>query len=115
MQLVVCDIHRFGVAHQAEGVRAANGFRQIFEYDRRGQLVAVKEGGADIERYVYDKAGNMTKKTIAGKTTTFTFDGANQLVSSTCDGVTTRYEYDAAGRMIKEGDKTDGGGLLLSR
>ena len=52
------------------------------------------------------KAGNMLKKTINGKTTTFTFDGANQLVSSTTDGVTTKYAYDAAGRLVKEGDKT---------
>jgi hypothetical protein len=37
----------------------------------------------DIERYSYDKAGNMLKKTVNGKTTMFTFDGANQLVSST--------------------------------
>ena len=48
----------------------------------------------------------MLKKTINGKTTTFTFDGANQLVSSTTDGVTTKYAYDAAGRLVKEGDKT---------
>ena len=52
------------------------------------------------------KAGNMLKKTINGKTTTFTFDGANQLVSSTTDGVTTQYAYDAAGRLVREGDKT---------
>ena len=52
------------------------------------------------------KAGNMLKKTINGKTTTFTFDGANQLVSSTTDGVTTQYAYDAAGRLVKEDDKT---------
>lgn len=55
----------------------------------------MKEGGSDIERYIYDKAGNMLRKTVAGKTTTFTFDDANQLVSSTSDGITTRYEYDA--------------------
>ena len=82
-------------------------------YDAAGRFVAVKEGGSDIERYVYDKGGNMVKKVVRGsrfvvrdgvetlvrdgeyKTTTFTFDDANQLVSSTTDGVTTRYEYDA--------------------
>ena len=66
----------------------------------------MKENGTDVERYVYDKAGNMLKKTIRGKTTAFTFDGANQLVSSTTDGVTTEYAYDAAGRLVKEGDRT---------
>ena len=86
--------------------RTANGVRQTFEYDCKGQLLGVKEGEKYVERYAYDRAGNMTKKTVAGKTTTFTFDAANQLVSSTTDGITTRYEYDAAGRMIKEGDKT---------
>ena len=96
--------------------RTANGVRQTYEYDGRGQLLAVKEDGADVERYVYDKAGNMLRKTIRlgrahtpgapqYRTTTFTFDGANQLVSSTTDGVTTQYAYDAAGRLVKEGDK----------
>ena len=97
--------------------RTANGVRQTYEYDGRGQLLAVKEDGADVERYVYDKAGNMLRKTIRlgrahtpgapqYRTTTFTFDGANQLVSSTTDGVTTSYAYDAAGRLVKEGDRT---------
>ena len=87
--------------------RTANGIRQTYEYDRKGQLLAVKDAdGNAVERYVYDKAGNMLKKTVGGKTTTFTFDDANQLVSSTTDGVTTRYAYDAAGRLVKEGSKT---------
>ena len=86
--------------------RTANGVRQAFAYDARGQLVAVRENGADVERYAYDPAGNMVRKTVRGKTTTFTFDGANQLVSSTTDGVTTRYAYDAAGRLVREGNRT---------
>ena len=87
--------------------RTANGIRQTYEYDKKGQLLAVKDAdGNAVERYVYDKAGNMLKKTVGGKTTTFTFDAANQLVSSTTDGVTTRYTYDAAGRLVKEGNKT---------
>ena len=59
-----------------------------------------------VKRSAYDKAGNMLKKTVNGKTTTFAFDAANQLVSSTTDGVTTRYAYDAAGRLVREGSKT---------
>ncbi|MBE6381885.1 MAG: hypothetical protein E7049_02595 [Lentisphaerae bacterium] len=102
--------------------RTANGVRQTYEYDRKGQLLAVKDSdGNAVERYVYDKAGNMLKKQIlrsgrAGAprtpqsddyiTTTFAFDSANQLVSSTTDGVTTRYAYDAAGRLVREGSKT---------
>jgi len=86
--------------------RTANGVRQTYAYDGRGQLLAVNEDGADVERYVYDKAGNMLRKTVRGKTTTFAFDGVNQLVSSTCDGMTTKYAYDAAGRLVREGGRT---------
>ena len=86
--------------------RAINGVRQNFEYDLRGQLLAVKDAsGKDLERYVYDPAGNILSKTVNGKTTTFTYDKANQLVTSTCDGKTTHYRYDAAGRLVQEGDK----------
>ena len=86
--------------------RPANGVRQEYAYDGRGQLLAVKEDGADVERYVYDKAGNILKRTIRGKTETYTFDGANQLVSSECGGVQTDYAYDAAGRLVREGNRT---------
>ena len=86
--------------------RTANGVRQAYEYDARGRLLAVKEDGSDVERYAYDRAGNMVRKTVRGKTTAFTFDGANQLVSSTTGGVTTQYAYDAAGRLVREGAKT---------
>ena len=102
--------------------RTANGVRQTYVYDKKGQLLAVKDANGNVlERYWYDKAGNMLKKQIlrsgrAGAprtpqsddyiTTTFAFDDANQLVSSTTDGVTTRYAYDAAGRLVKEGNKT---------
>ena len=98
--------------------RTANGVRQTYEYDKKGQLLAVKDAdGNAVERYAYDKAGNMLKKTLRigrgdspsrpqYQTTTFAFDAANQLVSSTTDGVTTRYTYDAAGRMVREGNKT---------
>ena len=87
--------------------RAINGARQNYEYDRRGQLLAVKDqSGNDVERYVYDPAGNILSKTVNGKTTTFTYDKANQLVSSTVDGKTTDYRYDGAGRLVREGDKT---------
>ena len=68
--------------------------------------------GNVAEKYVYDPAGNILRKTIAGKTTSYTYDKANQLVSSVYDGKTTHYEYDAAGRLIKEGDKSYSYGWL---
>ena len=62
---------------------------------------------------IYDPAGNILSKTVAGRTTTYTYDKANQLVSSkNADGKVTRYEYDAAGRMVKEGEKTFAYGWL---
>ena len=86
--------------------KAFNGNRVNFEYDLRGQLLAVKDAqGKDLERYTYDPAGNRLSKTINGVTTTYTYDKANQLVTSTVNGVTTHYKYDAAGRMVQAGDK----------
>ena len=87
--------------------KAFNGNRVNFEYDLRGQLLAVKDAqGKDLERYTYDPAGNRLSKTINGVTTTYTYDKANQLVTSTVNGVTTHYKYDAAGRMVLAGDKS---------
>ena len=86
--------------------KAFNGKRVNFEYDLRGQLLAVKDAsGKDLERYTYDPAGNRLSKIINGLTTTYTYDKANQLVTSTVNGVITHYKYDAAGRMIQAGDK----------
>ena len=87
--------------------KAFNGKRVNFEYDLRGQLLAVKDAsGKDLERYTYDPAGNRLSKTINSVTTTYTYDKANQLVTSTVNGVITHYKYDAAGKMIQAGDKT---------
>ena len=67
--------------------KAFNGKRVNFEYDLRGQLLAVKDAsGKDLERYTYDPAGNRLSKTINGVTTTYTYDKANQLVTSTVNG-----------------------------
>ena len=86
--------------------RTVNGKVQRYAYDRRGQLTGIYDAnGQAVEAYTYDAAGNILKKTINGKTTTFTYDAANQLVSKQDDAGTTSYEYDAAGRMIREGDK----------
>ena len=88
--------------------RVVNGQVQNFEYDRRGQLLAVKDAqGNDLERYVYDPAGNILSKTVHGRTTRFTYDAANQIASRTDpDGNVIRYQYDAAGRLVREGNRT---------
>ena len=93
--------------------RVVDGKYQMYKYDKRGQLLQVADMQGNVaEKYVYDPAGNILSKTIAGKTTSYTYDKANQLVSSVCDGKTTHYEYDAAGRLIKEGDKSYSYGWL---
>ena len=52
--------------------KAFNGKRVNFEYDLRGQLLAVKDAqGKDLERYTYDPAGNRLSKTINGVTTPY--------------------------------------------
>ena len=57
--------------------KAFNGKRVNFEYDLRGQLLAVKDAsGKDLESYTYDPAGNRLSKTINGVTTTYTYDKA---------------------------------------
>ena len=104
---VLADIEYFYADDGTLIGKAFNGKRVNFEYDLRGQLLAVKDAsGKDLERYTYDPAGNRLSKTINGVTTAYTYDKANQLVTSTVNGVTTHYKYDAAGRMIQAGDKT---------
>ena len=86
--------------------KSFNGKRMNFEYDLRGQLLAVKDAsGKDLERYTYDLTGNRLSKMVNGVTTTYTYDKANQLMTSTENGKTTHYKYDAAGRLIQAGDK----------
>ena len=103
---VLADIEYFYADDGTLIGKAFNGKRVNFEYDLRGQLLAVKDAsGKDLERYTYDPAGNRLSKTINGVTTAYTYDKANQLVTSTVNGVTTHYKYDAAGRMIQAGDK----------
>ena len=88
--------------------RAVNGKLQQYQYDKKGQLVAVVDALSRrmVEHYVYDPAGNILSKTVNEKTTTYIYDKANQLISSTCEGKVTKYQYDAAGRMVKDGEKS---------
>ena len=79
-------------------------------YSKSGKLTSRLANGKlqeAVEEYVYDASGNILKKTVNGKTTTYTYDAANQLLSSTNpEGDITSYAYDAAGRLVKEGEKT---------
>ena len=64
--------------------KAFNGKRVNFEYDLRGQLLAVKDAsGKNLERYTYDPEGNRLSKTINGVTITYTYDKARWVDKST--------------------------------
>ncbi|MFP5040288.1 RHS repeat-associated core domain-containing protein [Parasediminibacterium sp. JCM 36343] len=60
--------------------------------------------------YVYDKYGNVTKKTVTDNantislTTAYNYDNSNRFVTSTTtpDGLTTKADYDATGKVTKE-------------
>ena len=74
-----------------------------YEYDLRGNQIAVTDTYGRTTLYVYDDADRLLQ-TIdpAGNTTTNTYDAAGHLVSTTDPLLhTTTYEYDAAGRLIK--------------
>ena len=88
--------------------RAVNGVRSNFEYDAKGQLLAVRDAktGELRKKYTYDSAGNILSKTVYGKTTTYTYDGANQLINANTHDTKTSYAYDAAGRLIRAGSKS---------
>ena len=47
--------------------------------------------------YTYDANGNQIKKTVEGKTETYTYDGLNQLIGFTNGETTASYKYNASG------------------
>ncbi|MBN2116321.1 MAG: hypothetical protein JW730_07115 [Anaerolineales bacterium] len=74
-----------------------------YEYDVRGNQIAVTDTYGRTTQYVYDDADRLLQTIDAlGNTTTNTYDAAGRLISTT-DPLqhTTSYEYDAAGRLIK--------------
>ena len=104
----IASVEYFYAADGTLTGRAVNGKLQQYQYDKKGQLVAVVDALSRrmVEHYVYDPAGNILSKTVNEKTTTYIYDKANQLISSACEGKVTKYQYDAAGRMVKEGEKS---------
>jgi len=74
-----------------------------YEYDVRGNQVAVTDTYNRTTQYVYDDADRLLQ-TIdpAGNTTTNAYDEAGRLISTTDPLLhTTTYEYDATGRLVK--------------
>ena len=104
----IASVEYFYAADGTLTGRAVNGKLRQYQYDKKGQLVAVVDALSRrmVEHYVYDPAGNILSKTVNEKTTTYIYDKANQLISSACEGKVIKYQYDAAGRMVKEGEKS---------
>lgn len=87
--------------------RSDKNQKTVYGYNPRGKLMSIATtpvaGGAAPAAmnvtYGYDKAGNMTSRVVAGKTTSYTYDAAHQLTAMTAgDGAVTRFKYDGAGR-----------------
>ena len=89
--------------------KAFNGKRVNFEYDLRGQLLAVKDAqGKDLERYTYDPAGNRLSKTINGLITTYTYDKVNHttLIRRYPAVISLSINVEKLGTVIANGKKT---------
>jgi RHS repeat-associated protein len=74
----------------------------LYLTDAVGQLVAQRDEGGALLRYVYDARGRLVEM-IGGEGTTQknTYDATGQLVAVTDgEGRTTRYQYDDAGRLV---------------
>ena len=77
-----------------------------YQYDFRGNMIAVTDTYNHTTYYEYDPTGRLVK-TIdpAGNETTNIYNDAGQLITSTnVMGRSTHYQYDAAGRLIKTTD-----------
>jgi RHS repeat-associated protein len=110
---------------QLTSVALASGRNIEYKYDAAGNRITVKDSGATTNystnnlnqyttvggnAYTYDKDGNLTSKTIGGKTSSFSYDIENRLIGVTNADGTWQYQYDALGNRIGStfnGQKTD--------
>ena len=115
----------YDLTGQLTSVALASGRSIEYKYDAAGNRITVKDSGATTNystnnlnqyttvsgnAYTYDKDGNLTSKTIGGKTSTFSYDIENRLIGVTNADGTWQYQYDALGNRIGStfnGQKTD--------
>ena len=72
---------------------------QTRTYDSVNRLLTVTRG-TDVFSYVYDLAGNLTKRTYPGAVVTdYTYDVDNRMATAVNASLTTTYGYDAAGNL----------------
>ncbi len=73
---------------------------QTRTYDSVNRLLSVTRG-TDTFSYVYDLAGNLTKRTYpGGAVTDYTFDVDNRMATAVNAALTTTYGYDVAGNLV---------------
>ena len=110
---------------QLTSVTLPTGRAIEYKYDAAGNRTTVKDSGvtatyntnnlnqyttAGSATYTYDKDGNLTAKTEAGKTSGFSYDIENRLIGVTNADGTWQYKYDALGNRIatiQNGTRTD--------
>ena len=109
----------FSYSHNKNGyitgeIRTENGetTESVYQYDAAGQLTSFRKNTGYAEQYVYDAAGNMTKKVIspekiiAGKKQPVTigmkYNKGNQLTEMTVGKDKLTYSYDPNGSMIQK-------------
>lgn len=109
----------FSYSHNKNGYitgesRTENGetTENTYQYDAAGQLTSFRKSTGYAEQYVYDAAGNMTKKVIspekiiAGKKQPVTigmkYNKGNQLTEMTVGKDKLTYSYDPNGSMIQK-------------
>jgi RHS repeat-associated protein len=73
---------------------------QTRTYDSVNRLLSVTRG-TDVFSYVYDLAGNLTKRTYpGGAVTDSTYDVDNRMATAVNAALTTTYAYDVAGNLV---------------
>ena len=79
------------------GNRTASHLSATYGYQPFNKLTSTASA-----TYIYDNNGNLTSKTDASGTTTYTFNEENQLTKVTLPGgLTVNYKYDGLGRRIQ--------------
>ena len=80
---------------------AAQAVGESAAYDDASRLSSLTRG-SDTFSYLYDLAGNITRRTYPdGTQATYAYDDAERLESVTSGGVTTSYAYDPAGDLTQ--------------
>ena len=72
-----------------------------YKYTPTGQLRHAKYLTYEEELF-YDKAGNRTRRIVAGSEELYSYDARNRLTQFTKDGQTTAFEWDNAGNLLKD-------------